>query len=94
MQSLQAVSYTHLCIGKYVNPVTEGTFAMEDTPNIGESMVENPGIYCKSANVSVLAANGKTPLITLNQFGAGKAMYLSCLLYTSQRRNGSIKKHF
>ena len=50
---------------------------MEDTPNIGESMVENPGIYCKSANVSVLAANGKTPLITLNQFGAGKAMYLS-----------------
>lgn len=68
---------TKKCIGKYVNPVTEGTFAMEDTPNIGESMVENPGIYCKSANVSVLAANGKTPLITLNQFGAGKAMYLS-----------------
>ena len=50
---------------------------MEDTPNIGESMVENPGVYCKSANVSVLAANGKTPLITLNQFGAGKAMYMS-----------------
>ena len=68
---------TKKCIGKYVNPVTEGTFAMEDTPNIGESMVENPGVYCKSANVSVLAANGKTPLITLNQFGAGKAMYLS-----------------
>ena len=68
---------TKKCIGKYRNKTEESSFALADTPDLGCELPEKEGVYCLNAGVKVLASRNGTPVITLNSFGKGKAMYLS-----------------
>lgn len=68
---------TKKCIGKYSNCTEKECFALADTPKLADEMVINNGVYCKNSAVKVLAKKDGQPVITLNEFGSGKAMYLS-----------------
>ena len=70
------------CIGKYQYSVEENSFVMEDTKNIGDTMKVVEGVYVLNKDVKVLAENDGTPVITMNHFGKGCAMYLSSFRFS------------
>lgn len=70
------------CIGKYQYRVEESSFVTEDTKNIGDSMKVMEGVYVLNKDVKVLAEKEGTPVITMNTFGKGCAMYLSSFRFS------------
>ena len=70
------------CIGKYQYTVENDSFAMEDTKNMGDAMKVVEGVYVLNKDVKVLAEKEGTPVITLNHFGKGCAMYLSSFRFS------------
>lgn len=68
---------TKKCLRKYHFETEAESFVMKDTPAIGENMKTVDGVYLKQAGVHVLAEKDGVPVITVNEFGKGKAMYLA-----------------
>ena len=68
---------TKKCLRKYHFETEAESFVTKDTPAIGETMKTVDGVYLKQAGVHVLAEKDGVPVITVNEFGKGKAMYLA-----------------
>lgn len=65
------------CVGKYQYDVVSNHFITEDTKNSQDFMKAVEGIYVLHSGVEVLSEKDGTPIITANQFGQGRAVYLS-----------------
>ena len=68
---------TKKCLRKYHFEVETDSFVLKDTPELGASMQALGGVYLKKPDVSVLAEQNGTPVITVRDFMKGRAMYLS-----------------
>jgi beta-D-galactosyl-(1->4)-L-rhamnose phosphorylase len=66
---------TQKCLGKYNYTITEKHFITEDSDTLTLPVCE--GIFVRDKQVQVLAESQKTPILTTNQFGEGRAVYLS-----------------
>ena len=65
------------CVGKYQFEITKDHFITQDTKDFGDKMKKLEGIYVLNKDVKVLAALDGTPVITTNEFGKGRTVYLS-----------------
>ncbi len=68
---------TKKCLRKYHYEVEKESFVLADTPEIAASMKALDGVYLKKAGVKVLGEKDGLPVITVNNFKKGRAMYLS-----------------
>ena len=73
---------TKKCIGKYAYTVVDRHFITEDTKTIGNEMVVVDGIYAVDKNVEVIAEKNGLPVIVANNFGKGKAIYMSSFRFS------------
>lgn len=62
-----------VCHGKWKFDISP----MEGIIPEGSSFIPQKNIYLTDGNARVLAAKDQTPLLTINEFGAGKGIYLS-----------------
>lgn len=69
--------FTHQRIMCRRRNTEDDSFALADTLGLGDAMLVNNGVYCIKPSVKVLAKKEGQPVITLNSFGEGRAMYLS-----------------
>ena len=70
------------CVGKYQFDLTNDHFITHDNNNVEELMKLLEGIFVLNKDVKVLAAKEGTPLITANEFGNGRAVYLSSFKFS------------
>ncbi len=70
------------CVGKYQFSITKDHYIIEDTQNFGDKMKKVEGIYVLNKDVKVLAASDNTPIITVNEFGKGRSVYLSSFRFS------------
>ncbi|MDF2589517.1 MAG: D-galactosyl-beta-_4-L-rhamnose phosphorylase [Anaerocolumna sp.] len=72
------------CIGKYQYKLGDSHFIMKDTLNLDVMMKKLEGIYITDSNVTVLLESEGTPLLTSNEIGNGRAIYLSSFSYSPE----------
>lgn len=65
------------CVGKYQFDIVSNHFITADTKNSNEFMKAVEGIFVLDKDVLVLSEQNGTPIITANEFGKGRAVYLS-----------------
>lgn len=68
---------TKKCVGKYQYDTLTNHFITEDTNNINDLMKVVEGIFVLNKDVKVISEKNGTPIITANEFGKGRAVYLS-----------------
>jgi beta-D-galactosyl-(1->4)-L-rhamnose phosphorylase len=70
------------CLGKYQFSVLKDHFITKDTKDYPMKMKKVEGIFVLDKDVKVVAAHNGNPIITTNEFGKGRAIYMSSFRFS------------